>query len=76
MQNYIRKDSYSQLVKSLRGGVNLIQAVIGPRQVGKTTLALQLFESWKGPKLYETADQPDTPSSEWISALGDDPPPE
>lgn len=68
MQNYIRKAPYGQLVKSLRGRVNLIQAVIGPRQVGKTTLALQLFERWVGPKLYETADQPNIPSAEWISA--------
>ncbi len=67
MKNYIRKILYKQLWESLRGEINLIQAVIGPRQVGKTTLALQLFEKWPGPKIYESADQPDTPSKEWIN---------
>ena len=67
MKNYIRKTLYDSLVRSLRGEPNLIQAVIGPRQVGKTTLALQLFERWRGPKIYDTADQPNIPTSDWIS---------
>lgn len=67
MRNYIRQPYYNELMKALKGKVNLIQAVVGPRQVGKTTLALQLFKRWKGPKIYETADLPNTPSFEWIS---------
>lgn len=66
MKNYIRREHYNELWEVVHGDVNLIQAVIGPRQIGKTTLALQIFEHWKGPKVYETADQPNTPSSEWI----------
>lgn len=45
---------------------NLIQVINGPRQVGKTTLALQVMEKWRGPKLYETADTPDIPPLAWI----------
>lgn len=66
MKNYIRQTLYQQLSKSLSDKTNLIQAVIGPRQVGKTTLALQLLEKWNGPKIYDTADQINTPSVEWI----------
>lgn len=68
MKNYIRQPYYNELRQALEGQVNLIQAVVGPRQVGKTTLALQLFQQWNGPKIYETADQPNTPSFEWINA--------
>ena len=71
MKNYIRKVLYGQLHKSLDSSVNLIQAVVGPRQVGKTTLALQLLKRWNGPKVYETADQPNTPSVEWVLAQWD-----
>jgi predicted AAA+ superfamily ATPase len=71
MKNYTRKAHYDELWGALYGDVNLIQAVIGPRQVGKTTLALQIFERWNGPKVYETADQPNTPSSEWIALQWD-----
>lgn len=71
MKNYIRQVLYNALLRSLRTDINLIQTVIGPRQVGKTTLALQLFERWNGPKVYDTADQPSTPSLEWIQARWD-----
>ncbi len=68
MKDYIRQPYYNELWQALQGQINLIQAVVGPRQVGKTTLALQLFKRWRGPKIYETADQPDIPSFEWINA--------
>jgi predicted AAA+ superfamily ATPase len=67
MNNYLRHRLYDDLWNSLRGRINLIQAVIGPRQVGKTTMALQILEKWPGPKIYETADQPDIPNLEWIN---------
>lgn len=66
MKDYIRKVHYNELLRSIQGKANLIQAVVGPRQVGKTTLALQLFERWRGPKIYDSADQPDIPSFEWV----------
>lgn len=67
MKNYTRKQLFDELWKALHGQPNLLQVVTGPRQIGKTTLALQIVEQWKGPKIYQSADQPDTPSSEWIS---------
>ena len=66
MNEFIRKDLYDSLWNNLRGKTNLIQAVVGPRQVGKTTLALQIFDHWKGVKIFESADAPDTPSVDWI----------
>lgn len=66
MKSFIRQDLYDALWKNLHGEPNLIQAVVGPRQVGKTTLALQVLEHWKGPKFFESADSPDSPSSDWI----------
>ncbi|MBI5360250.1 MAG: ATP-binding protein [Planctomycetes bacterium] len=69
MKKYVRRHLYNELEKSLSGRVNFIQAVIGPRQIGKTTLILQLYDNWQGPKIYDTADQPDIPSFEWIGAL-------
>lgn len=67
MKNYIRKDLYRQLSGFLSGDINLIQAVVGPRQVGKTTLALQLFERFRGSKIYESADGLITPATGWIN---------
>lgn len=67
MKDYIREPLFDFLWKALHGQPNLIQVVIGPRQVGKTTHALQLLEKWQGPKIYQSADQPSIPSTEWIS---------
>lgn len=66
MPQFIRKHLYDTLWKNLQGKTHLIQAVVGPRQVGKTTLALQIFDQWPGFKSFESADNPDTPSSDWI----------
>ena len=68
MKDYVRQLLYDDLWKTLRGRMNLIQVAVGSRQVGKTTLALQLFERWPGEKIYATADQPDTPSTVWIDS--------
>lgn len=64
---YIRPHLFNALWNSLTGEPSLLQVVIGPRQVGKTTMAQQLMERWKGPKIYETADSPATPDLEWIT---------
>ena len=61
MRKYKRKVFFNALWKNLRGRVNLIQVVVGPRQVGKTTLALQIMDEWKDPKIYDSADSPDIP---------------
>lgn len=67
MKDYLRRPLFEALWRTLHGKPNLIQVVTGPRQAGKTTLALQVLERWNGPKVYQTADQPDIPSFEWIS---------
>ena len=67
MKKYIRQPLYNELLRSVKSKQNLIQAIVGPRQVGKTTLVLQLYKEWKGTKLYESADELSTPNAEWIS---------
>ncbi|MBI4370240.1 MAG: ATP-binding protein [Elusimicrobia bacterium] len=64
---YIREPLFDTLWNALSGDPNLLQVVTGPRQVGKTTIALQVHERWRGQKVYESADQPYTPDAEWIS---------
>lgn len=44
----------------------VIHAMIGPRQVGKTTIARQLEASLGFPTLYATADSPTPLDAGWI----------
>jgi uncharacterized protein len=44
----------------------VIQAMVGPRQVGKTTLARQLMAELDIPGVYASADAPLPPGPEWI----------
>lgn len=64
---YVREPLFDALWNALSGDPRLLQVVTGPRQVGKTTIALQIHERWRGQKVYESADQPHTPGAEWIS---------
>jgi predicted AAA+ superfamily ATPase len=66
MKRYIRRAYFQRLWKRLHSTPRLLQVVVGPRQVGKTTLAHQLLDRWDGPTRYETADQPSTPTVQWI----------
>ena len=50
---------------------DLLQIVIGPRQVGKTTAARQTGAAWKGPVRYAAADVPIPPGPEWIQSQWD-----
>ncbi|HHE54403.1 MAG TPA: AAA family ATPase, partial [Caldithrix abyssi] len=43
-----------------------IQVLAGPRQSGKTTLALQIIDSLKMPTHYATADEPFLKDASWI----------
>lgn len=69
MKDFIRQKLFDDLESRLRGKVNLIQVIVGPRQVGKTTIALQIFDRWKGSKLYQTADEPGTPTISWLEDI-------
>jgi len=44
----------------------LIQVVLGPRQVGKTTGVLQMRQNYRGPVLYVSADDTLSISNRWI----------
>lgn len=68
MRLYVRRDYFQRLWARLHSVPRLLQVVVGPRQVGKTTLAYQLLDRWAGPTRYETADQPSTPTAQWIVA--------
>jgi hypothetical protein len=45
-----------------------LQILTGPRQVGKTTVARRLADSWPGAARYASADTPLPPGPEWIQA--------
>ncbi|MEZ4654160.1 MAG: ATP-binding protein [Candidatus Eisenbacteria bacterium] len=44
----------------------LIQVLIGPRQVGKTTIARTIGDRWPGPAIYASADEPLPPGASWV----------
>jgi len=58
------------IVRSLRAMLSrptpVIHVLIGPRQVGKTTIARQIEDSLAFPVLYATADSPLPPDAAWI----------
>ena len=59
-----------ELAESLESRVNenlpLIQVILGPRQIGKTYAAHQVYNKWEGSKLYDTADLISPPNTDWI----------
>ena len=54
------------LLSELSSPTPVIQVLIGPRQVGKTTIARQIQESIRLPTVYATADSPVPLDSAWI----------
>jgi len=65
------KYSYERpIVQDILNGMDLkkklLHILTGPRQVGKTTAALQIAEKWKGPVVNASADLPLPPGPEWI----------
>lgn len=46
-----------------------LQVLLGPRQVGKTTLAKDLFDNFNGPKLFLSADDPELNGSQNLNEL-------
>jgi uncharacterized protein len=57
---------FNILLKRLREPRRLIQALLGPRQVGKTTLALQAAEAINRPCHYASADQVTLQEGLWL----------
>lgn len=64
----IERNLVSVLLKRFSTSPNLIQVVVGPRQVGKTTALQQIIKKWQGPTLYASADLPAPPDAAWIQA--------
>lgn len=54
------------LVVFLRKKLPVFQVLIGPRQVGKTTIARQVMKKLPYPSVYASADSPLPPGPEWI----------
>lgn len=50
-------------------GPILIQLLVGPRQVGKTTLLLEIAVEWEGRSLYASADTPEAALPNWREGI-------
>ena len=61
----------AHLMKGLEAHGNLVQVVVGPRQVGKTWAARTVSRQWHGPVRYAAADQFLPPGPEWIRSHWD-----
>lgn len=60
------RGEFSLIKKRLTEKRRFIQFVLGPRQVGKTTLALQVLKSLKCPTLYFSADKVLASDGSWL----------
>jgi predicted AAA+ superfamily ATPase len=61
-----RKTITDQLKRHLAFKAHVLQIMIGPRQVGKTTPIQKFLRSWKSPHLYVTADKVTPPGAEFL----------
>lgn len=60
-----------EIIEGLGRKKKLLHIMTGPRQVGKTTAALQIARKWSGPAIHASADLPLPPGPEWIEAQWD-----
>ncbi len=67
----MRRAIVKEVLDRLTKPPDLLQIVVGPRQVGKTTAAHQIGSAWKGPVRYAAADLPLPPGPEWIQSQWD-----
>jgi len=61
----------SEVLNGLGRKKRLLQIITGPRQVGKTTAALQIAAKWNGPVIHASADLPLPPEPEWVRSHWD-----
>ncbi len=66
-----KREIFDTLLQRIKSFPSLIQVLMGPRQVGKTTLARQLEESADLPYVYASADSAGLHESSWIKAQWD-----
>ncbi len=62
-----RRPQFEILARRLAEPRRFIQAVAGPRQVGKTTLVQQVVEAGSMPVQFASADEPTLRGAEWIA---------
>ncbi|HHN66038.1 MAG TPA: ATP-binding protein [Nitrospirae bacterium] len=61
-----KRPVYKTLLKRISEPRRFIQVLAGPRQTGKTTLAMQLIDALNVPSHYATADEPALKDLVWI----------
>jgi len=61
-----RRVIVKELADSLERKPSLLQVIVGPRQVGKTTAAEQLADKLRWPTVFAAADAPLPPGPEWL----------
>jgi predicted AAA+ superfamily ATPase len=61
-----RRSMCDELSERLRDPRRFIQVLSGPRQAGKTTIALQVADEFEGEPHYASADEPGISSSAWV----------
>jgi len=61
-----KTDLIEHLRTRLSASHPLVQVLLGPRQVGKTTAAKEVHEQFTGSKLFVSADGPIPPNFEWL----------
>lgn len=66
-----KRKPFEVLLKRLQEPRRFIQSLIGPRQVGKTTLARQVAEELKRPNRYVTADLATLQDTSWLQQQWD-----
>jgi uncharacterized protein len=62
----IERDQLQAFTKRILEPRKFIQVLMGPRQVGKTTMAVQMLKKIKGPYIFESADAVSAINSTWI----------
>src|SRR4030042_6634555 len=69
MLNMIERTHLQQLIKRINEPRRFIQVIMGPRQVGKTTLASQLIKKVNIPSWYESADAIPGGNVQWLEQI-------
>lgn len=62
-----RQRILAPLQENLARPTHVLQILVGPRQVGKTTAIHQFLERWPDQKVYATADQLSPPNAQWLA---------
>ena len=65
-----KRSIYDTIIKRLGEQRMFIQVIMGPRQIGKSTVGRQVLDDLKKPYLFFTADTIPSTSPTWISQCG------